>query len=137
MRDDELYRDHVLEHYEQPVSSGLLPGWSRIVHEDTNLLCGDSVRIEMRINPRDCAECLYFDGEGCCISQAAASMLVEHLEGKSLDELRRFSAQDMLALFGARLTPTRQRCCLLAWRVLQTACAARLPKVNTAIDDAR
>jgi nitrogen fixation NifU-like protein len=48
-------------------------------------------------------------------------MLVEHVEGKPLDEVKRFSAEDMLKLFGAKLTPNRQKCCLLSWRVLQQA----------------
>lgn len=129
MADDDLYRDHVLEHFEQPYHRGCCPlatHW----HEDTNPLCGDSVRIEMRINPQGCAECVYFNGEGCCISQAAASMMVEHLEGKKVDDIRRFSAHDMLALFGARLTPTRQRCCLLAWKVLQTAFVGAPPSAG-------
>lgn len=123
MSEDELYRDHVLEHYEQPYHRGCCPAATH-VHEDTNPLCGDSIRIELRVGPQGCADCLYFTGDGCCISQAAASMLVQHLEGKSMGELRSFSARDMLTLFGAPLTPTRQRCCLLGWRVLQSACAA-------------
>ena len=123
MPDDELYRQHVLDHFEQPYHRGSCPLTTH-AYEDTNPLCGDMVRVTLRVSPQGCAECLYFDGEGCCISQAAASMMVEHLEGKSMDELRSFSAQEMLALFGARLTATRQRCCLLAWRVLHAACAA-------------
>ena len=66
----------------------------------------------------------WFNGDGCCISQSAASMLVESVEGKPVDQVRRFSAEDMLNLFGVRLTPNRQKCCLLSWRVLQTALAA-------------
>jgi len=64
---------------------------------------------------------IYFDGEGCCISQAAASMLVERFDGRTVEEVRQFTAQDMLALFGVRLTPNRQKCALLPWRVLQQA----------------
>jgi nitrogen fixation protein NifU and related proteins len=60
-------------------------------------------------------------GDGCCISQAAASMLVENITGKLVGELKEFSTKDMLELFGARLTPNRQKCCLLSWRVLQQA----------------
>jgi nitrogen fixation NifU-like protein len=64
---------------------------------------------------------VYFNGEGCCISQAAASMLVEKFDGKKIDDVREFSAEDMLELFGVKLTPNRQKCCLLPWRVLQAA----------------
>ena len=48
-------------------------------------------------------------------------MLVEKFDGKPVDEVKQFTAKDMLDLFGARLTPNRQKCCLLSWRVLQAA----------------
>jgi nitrogen fixation NifU-like protein len=48
-------------------------------------------------------------------------MLMERIEGKTVDEIRKFTAEDMLKLFGARLTPNRQKCCLLSWRVVQSA----------------
>jgi nitrogen fixation NifU-like protein len=48
-------------------------------------------------------------------------MLVEHVEGKTVEEVKQFAAKDMLGLFGAKLTPNRQKCCLLSWRVLQAA----------------
>jgi len=48
-------------------------------------------------------------------------MLVEKFDGRSIDEVKKFTAQEMLDLFGARLTPNRQKCCLLSWRVLQSA----------------
>ena len=64
---------------------------------------------------------VFFNGDGCCISQAAASMLVEKFDGRHIDEVKKFTAKDMLELFGARLTPNRQKCCLLSWRVLQAA----------------
>jgi nitrogen fixation NifU-like protein len=63
----------------------------------------------------------FFQGEGCCVSQSAASMLVEHCQGKTLDALRSMRPLDMLSLFDAPLTTTRQKCCLLCWRVLQSA----------------
>ena len=66
------------------------------------------------------ADC-YFNGEGCVISQASASMLLEEMLGKTVDDVKHFSAEDMLKLYGARLTPNRQKCCLLSWKVLQSA----------------
>ena len=90
-------------------------------HEDNNPLCGDVVRIELELGDdgkiRDC----YFTGKGCVISQASASMLLEKMQGKTVDDVKQFSAEDMLKLYGARLTPNRQKCCLLSWKVLQSA----------------
>jgi nitrogen fixation NifU-like protein len=118
--ESEIYQEHILDHYEDPYHRGTCPGATH-AHEDDNPLCGDVVRIELSVGPDGAIEQAYFIGDGCCISQAAASMLVEHAEGKSTDGLKAFTAQDMLQLFGAKLTPNRQKCCLLAWRVLQTA----------------
>jgi len=118
--ESQIYQEHILDHYEDPYHRGHCPGATH-AHEDDNPLCGDVVRIELSVRPDGSIERAYFDGDGCCISQAAASMLVELAEGKTTEGLKQFSAQDMLQLFGAKLTPNRQKCCLLAWRVLQTA----------------
>jgi nitrogen fixation NifU-like protein len=75
----------------------------------------------LSINNEGTLQEIYFDGDGCCISQAAASMLVEKFDQKTIGEVKQFSAQDMLHLFGVKLTPNRQKCCLLPWRVLQAA----------------
>jgi nitrogen fixation NifU-like protein len=123
--DDELYQQRILDHYESPFHRGRCPQATH-AHEDDNPLCGDVVRIELRVDPQQQVQEAFFDGDGCCISQAAASILIEHLQGRSCDELRHFSAQQMLDLFGAKLTPNRQKCCLLCWRVLQTALVAPL-----------
>ena len=54
-------------------------------------------------------------------------MLMQKVEGKSLAEVQSITGEDMLELFGARLTPNRQKCCLLAWRVLQSAVFSPAP----------
>lgn len=118
--EDELYQEHILDHYEDPYHRGPCPHCTH-AHEDDNPLCGDVVKIELAVDPERKIRQAFFDGDGCCISQAAASMLVEHIEGKSVEDARAFSAADMLKLFGAKLTPNRQKCCLLSWRVLQQA----------------
>ena len=63
----------------------------------------------------------WFEGEGCVISQASASMLIERMEGKTIEEVKAFTAEEMLELFGPKLTPNRQKCCLLSWKILQSA----------------
>ena len=119
--EDELYQEHILDHYEDPFHRGRCPHTTH-AHEDDNPLCGDVVRIELDMEG-DASRIAdaYFNGDRCCISQASASMLVEQLEGKTIDEVKNFSADDMLKLFGAKLTPNRQKCCLLSWRVVQQA----------------
>jgi nitrogen fixation protein NifU and related proteins len=118
--EDELYQEHILEHYEEPYHRGRVAHATH-THEDDNPLCGDVVRIDLAVDPAGKISEVYFDGDGCCISQAAASMLIEHFDQKTIDEVKHFTAEDMLRLFGAKLTPNRQKCCLLSWRVLQAA----------------
>jgi nitrogen fixation NifU-like protein len=118
--EEELYQDHILDHYEDPFHRGHLPTATHI-HEDNNPLCGDVVRVELELDREGRIQDGYFTGQGCVISQASASMLLEELVGKTTDEVKRFSAADMLKLYGAQLTPNRQKCCLLPWKVMQSA----------------
>ncbi len=118
--EEELYQENILDHYEDPYHRGRCGGCTH-THEGDNPLCGDVIRMELQIDDRGTMKEIYFNGDGCCISQAAASMLVEKFDGKRVEEVRQFTAEDMLELFGARLTASRQKCCLLCWRVLQSA----------------
>jgi len=118
--EEELYQEHILDHYEDPYHRGHCPACTH-AHQDTNPLCGDVIHMELQLDHQGTMKEVYFNGDGCCISQAAASMLVEKFDGKTVDEVKKFTAKDMLDLFGVRLTPNRQKCCLLSWRVLQAA----------------
>ena len=118
--EEELYQEHILDHYEDPFHRGSLAEATHS-HEEKNPLCGDVVRIELVLDADGKICDLYFDGEGCVISQASASMLLESMEGKTVDDVKDFSAEQMLELYGPRLTPNRQKCCLLSWKVLQSA----------------
>ena len=118
--EEELYQEHILDHYEDPFHRGHLPTATH-AHEENNPLCGDVVRVELQLDPNGKIVDAFFTGQGCVISQASASMLLEAMQGKSINDVKHFSAEDMLALYGARLTPNRQKCCLLSWKVLQSA----------------
>jgi nitrogen fixation NifU-like protein len=116
---DELYQEHILEHFECPYHKGPLEN-ATCSHRDKNPLCGDVVQLQLRIDENGRIEEAFFDGTGCAISQAAASMLCEQIEGKSLDEVREMQAQDMLDLLHVPLTASRQKCGLLGFKVLKT-----------------
>jgi nitrogen fixation protein NifU and related proteins len=115
----DIYDDHILDHFESPYHKGHLdhPTCS---HSDRNPICGDQVTVELLVDEHDHVKQAYFDGKGCAISQAAASILCESIEGKSLDELKDFQAKDMLDLLKVRLTASRQKCGLLGFKVLKT-----------------
>jgi nitrogen fixation protein NifU and related proteins len=116
---DDLYDDYILDHYESPYHRGHLEH-PTIAHEDENPLCGDQVHLELLVDENDRVKEAWFDGHGCAISQAAASILTEQIEGKSLDELKEFQARDMLDLLQVRLTASRQKCGLLCFKILKT-----------------
>lgn len=118
--EEEIYQEHILDHYEDPFHRGDATGATH-AHEDKNPLCGDVVRITLKLDGDGKVEDCGFEGDGCVISQASASMLLEELSGKTIEEVQQFTAEDMLKLYGPRLTPNRQKCCLLSWRVIQQA----------------
>jgi nitrogen fixation NifU-like protein len=117
---EDIYQERILDHNEQPYHRGRATRPTH-AHQDDNPLCGDFVHVDLTIGPEGRVQEAWFEGEGCCISQAAASMLMEAIEGLLVDDLKQFTAEEMLKLFGPKLTPNRQKCCLLAWRVVQTA----------------
>ena len=120
LSDQDSFDTEVIGHYEDPYHRGPLEGWTHAC-EASSPICADFVRMELRITADEKIEDAWFDGDGCLVSQAAASLLAEHVEGMSVDQARSFSATDMLTLFGTSLPPSRQKCCLLAWRVFQHA----------------
>jgi nitrogen fixation protein NifU and related proteins len=118
--DDPLYREEILDHYYASSHRGRIESPDLSAELD-NPLCGDRVHLELGLDPEGRIGRVRFDGHGCAISQAAASMLAGQIEGRQLEEARRFSSGEMLRLLGVTLTPARQKCGLLAWRTLQKA----------------
>jgi len=118
--DLEALAGHVMDHYEAPYHRGPCPGVTHSLRR-ASPLCGDSVRIELRVSPAGRIDQAWFDGDGCVISQSAASMLVQRVEGMAVDDARALAASEMLRLFGPGLSPDRQKCCLLSWRAFHGA----------------
>src|SRR5437762_2792917 len=116
---DELYDDYILDHFESPYHRGRLEH-PTIAHQDENPLCGDQVRLELLVDENQRVKEAWFDGHGCAISQAAASILTREIEGKTLEELKSFQAPQMLELLRVRLTAARQKCGLLSFKILKT-----------------
>jgi nitrogen fixation NifU-like protein len=127
MPDDALYREEILDHYFNSAHRGRLER-ADLSAEMDNPLCGDHIRLELELDPqrRGIAQAA-FDGHGCAISQASASLLSERLEGTSLEEARGLTEADALGLLAMSLTPARRKCGLLAWRALRRALADAPP----------
>ncbi len=114
---DELQLEILLDHYQNPRNYGHLKN-PDIVHEEGNPSCGDQIRIEVKIEDNKIAD-IKFTGKGCIISQASASILTEIVKGKTLDEVRNFSKEDMLNAIGIPISPIRLKCALLGLKVLK------------------
>lgn len=115
---DDLYRDLILDHYKNPRHKGTLDPHD-FSFEDENPLCGDKIRIDVRLDENRRVAEVAFNGRGCAISQASASMLTESIVGKSLDEVKQLSKNDILEMLGIELGPVRLKCALLSLKVLK------------------
>ncbi|HKQ18425.1 MAG TPA: SUF system NifU family Fe-S cluster assembly protein [Candidatus Eisenbacteria bacterium] len=114
---DDLYRQNILDHYQNPRNFGTLPH-PDISVEDSNPLCGDKIRMDLRIEQDRVAD-VRFSGVGCSISRAAASMLTEEIKGKTLEEVKRIGRDEVLEMLGIELGPVRLKCALLALKTLK------------------
>jgi nitrogen fixation NifU-like protein len=114
---DDLYRQNILDHYQSPRNFGTLDN-PDISAEDSNPLCGDVIRMDLKIEDGKVAD-VRFTGKGCSISRAAASMLTEEIRGKSLEEVKRIGKDEVLEMLGIELGPVRLKCALLALKTLK------------------
>jgi nitrogen fixation NifU-like protein len=131
---DDLYKEVILDHYKSPRNKRELPDATASLQKN-NPLCGDEVLIHARLEDGKVAE-VTFEGQGCSISQASASMLTESVAGKTVEDAagltREFRGMmegsvdpdedafgDLIALKGVVKYPVRIKCAVLAWDVLQ------------------
>jgi nitrogen fixation NifU-like protein len=114
---DDLYREHILDHYANPRNEGTLEG-ADIVCEWDNPVCGDTVKLYVRLSEGRVSD-VRFEGQGCVISMASASMFTEEIQGKTLEELAALGEEDVFRMLRITLGPARAKCGLLPLRVLQ------------------
>lgn len=133
---EDLYREVILEHYKNPRNKRALPGAELSVSKN-NPLCGDELTVHARLDHDRVAE-ITFEGSGCSISQASASMMTEAVTGRSVGQAEAMASDfrsmmegrhdpgeeefgDLVALKGVVKYPVRIKCAVLAWDVLQEA----------------
>ncbi len=128
------YREYILDHYRNPRNYGKLERPNAHA-EDSNPLCGDQLSIDLQIEGDRVTE-VRFQGRGCAISQASASMLSEMIEGKTVQEVIQLGKEDILDTLGIEISPARTKCAFLCLRVLHRSLAlAGLEKPETGDDE--
>jgi nitrogen fixation NifU-like protein len=117
---EQLYREVILDHYRAPRNHGLLEP-NDAVAEGQNPLCGDEITVSVRFGEGGVISDVGFEGRGCAISQAAASMLTELVKGRSAEQVAGMPKEELLDEIGIPLTPVRLKCALLGLGVLKVA----------------
>ncbi len=113
----DMYREIILDHARTPHHPGVLDP-ADFDHEEHNPLCGDRLRLTMRMNDAHVITDVAWDGEGCAISQAVASMLSDEMVGKTLEEVTHITKEEIFEMVGIPLTINRVKCALLSLKTI-------------------
>ena len=114
-----MYADIILDYYKNPRNYGKIQKHDAAAR-DTNPLCGDDIEIQIKIKNSRISD-IKFNGHGCAISLAAASMLTEMATGKTLADIKEITPDDMIKMLGIQLSHVRIKCALLSLKVLKLA----------------
>lgn len=112
--------DFILEHYESPYRHGPIPD-ATIVQKGGNPGCGDVLTMYLKVDGSGHLADISFDGEGCTISQAAASMITEMFQGKTLEDVEQTPSEVIVDLLGREIASTRLKCATLAINTTKAA----------------
>jgi len=152
----ELYQDIILEHGKSPRNLGKCEGYNHDA-KGYNPLCGDKVHVYLKLDSRKKVEGLTFEGDGCAISLASASIMTELVKGKFFEEAKEIinafldmikntselqsnhldedQKTKLMSLSGVKQFPMRVKCATLAWHTLVSAMKEKKEEVNTEVID--
>lgn len=127
----DLYREEILEHWQNPMNFGVMRG-ADLVIEQVNPLCGDEVTFYFKFSKENLKSRklqrsqmsqriidVKFTGRGCAISTASASILSEKIKGESIDVISKITGEDIFELLGGPVAPARLKCAFLPLEVLK------------------
>lgn len=113
----DMYRQRILDHYRNPQNYGELED-ADLQYMDDNPSCGDEIEMYAVVEDDEVVD-VRFDGKGCAISMASASLLTDEVMGKSLEEIREMETEDVQEMLGIDLSPARVKCAVLGLKVLE------------------
>jgi nitrogen fixation NifU-like protein len=119
------YSATIFEHFRHPRNYGALLA-PEVAYEAVNALCGDRIRMELNVSVEQTIAAVRFRGDSCIISRAAASILTELIQGRTLQEVTRFPQEVLLTALHMTIRPARVKCALLPLYALQAGIAAYL-----------
>tara|TARA_Y100000310_G_scaffold345701_1_gene468495 strand:- start:5200 stop:5598 length:399 start_codon:yes stop_codon:yes gene_type:complete len=112
----DMYQEHILDLYKEPLNFGDLKDKTE-EKRGYNPLCGDDFIMQVKIKNNK-IEDIKFKGTGCAISIAASSLLTDHVKGKTVDQVKKIKAEDLIKLMGIEIGPVRMKCALLGLETL-------------------
>ena len=115
----DMYRQQILDHYKNPRNYGEIED-PTFTHIGENPMCGDEIRMDVVLDEgEETIEQVAFQGDGCAISQASASMLSQELAGMAVKDLEAMDRDDITEMLGVDISPMRVKCAVLAEKVAQ------------------
>ncbi len=117
----DIYQEEIIEHYKKPQNKGVIEHPDMFSHGN-NPVCGDDITVYLRVN-NDTITDVKFDGRGCAISQASASMLTEKVKGMKLADVANLTADDIKEMLHIPLSAVRMKCATLSLNTIHEATA--------------
>ncbi len=116
----ELYAENILDHFKNPRNFGTLKD-ANLKAKDVNLICGDKITVQLKVDKKGKIQDIKFCGSGCAISQASASMLTEVVKGKTIEQAKKINNDDIYKMLAVPLSASRVKCALLGLFTLKKA----------------
>lgn len=118
--DEELYKEFILDLSRRPLNKKKLMDFD-MEQKGTNVSCGDEIQVYIKLDKNKKIKDVGFEGQGCAISQAAASLLTEEIKGKNIKKIMTLKEKDITKLLKVEIIYTRKKCALLCLNALQDA----------------
>ena len=126
MNAEEMFQEEILDNYRNPKNFGIMEN-PDIIFRDSNPACGDVIEMNIKVSRKTIKD-IRFNGKGCAISIASASLLTDYAKSKNLNDITNLKGGDLLNMLGINLSPIRVKCALLSLKVLKFAVCNHLGK---------